>query len=94
MDIKSSEVDVQEQERYAKKIDLNQPTLEPYGGKFLGRGGNSECLAGSWNRLRLVIVEFPDVENARQWWASEVYRPAKQLRQETTDTNMILVDGV
>ncbi len=43
---------------------------------------------------RFVVVEFPDVESAKQWWASDVYRPAKHLRQETTDTNMILVDGV
>ena len=88
------DVDVKDHERYAKNRDLIQPTLEPYGGQFLVRGGNIECLEGSWTPLRLVVVEFPDVESAKQWWASDVYRPAKHLRQETTDTNMILVDGV
>ncbi len=88
------EVDVKDHERYAQNRDLIQPTLEPYGGKFLVRGGNVECLEGSWNPSRLVVIEFPDVEKARQWYASDMYRPAKQVRQETTETNMILVEGV
>ncbi len=88
------EVDVKDPERYAKNRDLIQPTLEPYGGRFIVRGGRVECLEGSWNPSRLVIVEFPSAEKAMEWWSSEEYRPAKQVRQETTDTEMILVDGV
>ncbi len=88
------EVDVKDPERYAKNRDLIQPTLEPYGGRFIVRGGRVECLEGSWNPSRLVIVEFPSAEKAMEWWSSEEYRPAKQVRQETTDTEMIIVDGV
>lgn len=88
------EVDVKDPERYAKNRDLIQPTLEPYGGRFLVRGGSVENLEGSWRPSRLVIVEFPSVDKAKAWWRSDRYKPAKQLRQETTHTEMILVEGV
>ena len=88
------EVDVKDAERYAKNRDLVQPTLDPFGGRFLVRGGNVETLEGSWNPQRLVIVEFPSFEKAKEWWGSEEYRPAKIVRQETCDTEMILVDGI
>jgi len=88
------EVDVKDHQSYAKNRDLIQPTLDPYGGKFLIRGGRVECLEGTWNPERLVIVEFPNVEKAKKWWASDTYSLAKKVRQESTDTNMILVEGV
>ena len=88
------EVDVKDPERYARNRDLIRPTLEPYGGRFLVRGGNVDTLEGSWKPSRLVVVEFPNVEKAKQWWKSEEYRPAKQLRQETTHTEMILAEGI
>ncbi len=88
------EVVVKNPEQYAQNRDLIQPTLEPYGGRFLVRGGHVECLEGTWNPSRLIVVEFPNLEGAKQWWASDLYRPAKKVRQETTDTNMILVAGI
>ena len=88
------EVDVKDPERYVENRELIRPTLEPYGGCFIVRGGSVECLEGSWNPARLVIVEFPSMEKAREWWGSVEYRPAKQVRQETTNTEMILVKGV
>ena len=88
------EVDVRDLEGYAKNRDLIQPTLDPFGGRFIVRGGIVECLEGSWNPSRLVIVEFPSAQKAKEWWSSEEYRPAKLVRQETCATEMILVDGV
>ncbi len=42
----------------------------------------------------LVVVEFLGVDKAKEWWNSEECKPAKQLRQETTHTKMVLVEGV
>jgi uncharacterized protein (DUF1330 family) len=69
-------------------------TIAKYGGKFLVRGGNMETLEGHWDTQRLVILEFENAERAKQWWASEDYREAKQLRQRTAKTQLIVVEGV
>jgi uncharacterized protein (DUF1330 family) len=48
-------------------------TIEHYGGKYLVRGGNHETLEGDWHLHRLVILEFPGVEQAKRWYHSEEY---------------------
>jgi len=70
------------------------PTLAAYGGRFVVRGGATETLEGDWSPQRLVIVEFPSVEQAKAWWASSEYAEAKALRQATARTQMLVVAGV
>ena len=69
-------------------------TIAKYGGKYIVRGGTLEALEGHWDAQRLVILEFENAELAKQWWASEDYRQAKQLRQRTAKTQLIVVEGV
>ncbi len=69
------------------------PTIEQYGGKYIVRGGKMEKLEGDWEPKRLVIIEFDNLEQAKQWWACEEYRDAKALRQRTAKTDLIVVEG-
>jgi uncharacterized protein (DUF1330 family) len=78
-------------EDYRKSV---LPTLAPYDGRFLVRGGRVEVLEGSWSPKRLVVVEFPSAEKAREWWHSAEYAAPKALRQATSYTDMVLVEGV
>ena len=87
------EVDVKDAERYADYRAMVPPTLEPYGGKFLVRGGAVEALEGNWEPSRLVVIEFESVEMAKRWWDSDEYREARNLRQATAETKMIVVEG-
>jgi uncharacterized protein (DUF1330 family) len=68
-------------------------TVAKYGGKFCVRGGRIETLEGTWPTKRLVVLEFPSVEQARQWYDSPEYREPKALRFKTATTNLILVEG-
>ncbi len=89
-------VDVQindpvEYETYKK---LTPASIIPYGGKFIVRGGKTESLEGDWNFGRIVVLEFPDTDQAKSWWNSSEYTPAKKIRQNSATTNMILVEGI
>ena len=75
---------------YKKMVPLS---LAAYGGKFVVRGGACETLEGSWQPERVVVLEFPTVARAIEWWASDEYRDAKALRQRTAKTEMIVVEG-
>jgi uncharacterized protein (DUF1330 family) len=88
------EVEVLDQARYEDYKRLVPPSLAAYGGKFLVRGGVAETLEGDWSPKRVVIVEFPTVEQAQAWWASAEYAEAKALRQATARTQMIVAEGV
>ncbi len=88
------QVDIHDPEGFAIYRDMVPPTLETYGGRYLVRGGDYECVEGEWNPKRLVIVEFASVERAKQWWASEEYAPAKSLREKTSHSTAIIVEGL
>ena len=80
--------------RYEEYRKLVPGTLEKYGGEFIVRGAQIEVLEGSWRPARLVIVEFPSVEQARAWWHSPEYSEAKALRQATSEGTLLIVQGV
>ena len=88
------EVEVRDKERYEDYKRMVPPTLTPYGGRFIVRGGAAEALEGDWSPERVVVVEFPSVEHAKAWWGSEEYAEAKALRQATAHTRMIVVAGI
>ena len=89
-----ADVEITDPVQYAAYIRIVPPTIARYGGRFLVRGGRTEALEGSWSPRRVVVLEFPSFEHARDWWASEEYSTPKALRQGASNGNLILVDGV
>ncbi len=88
------DIDVHDPIRYEDYKLLAAPTVAAHGGRYVVRGGKCEALEGSWLPRRLVVLEFPTVGQAKAWWSSEAYRPAKALRHATAHSRMILVEGV
>ena len=87
------EVEINDPVRYEDYKKQTPLSLGKYQGKFIVRGGKTETLEGGWAPQRLVVLEFPTMDLARQWWASEDYAPAKAQRQRTAKTKMIVADG-
>ncbi len=88
------EIEVRDPEAYETYRSLVPASLDAYGGKFIARGGATESLEGDWAPERIVVLEFPSLERARQWWASPEYRDAKALRMRAARTRMIAIEGV
>ena len=78
-------------EEYRKKVPA---TIEKYGGKYIVRGGKTEALEGGWNPKRMVVLEFPSLEQAQKWYRSADYAPLITLRQKGSKGKVILVEGV
>jgi uncharacterized protein (DUF1330 family) len=87
------DVKVHDAKLYEEYKGQVQATLDRYNGRFLVRGGDPELLEGDWNPSRVVVLEFPSVDDARAWWSSEEYAEPKALRQRSAVTQMILVKG-
>lgn len=87
------EVEVHNPAEYEEYKTMTPGSLVNFQGKFIVRGGATETLEGDWNPKRIVILEFPTLELAKKWWASEEYATAKALRQRTAKTRMIAVEG-
>ena len=70
-------------------------TIAQYGGKL------PRCAAapwmpkeGGWSPKRVVVLEFPSMEQARKWYDSPEYAPALAMRARAATSKLILVEGV
>ena len=64
-------VSISDDARYADYRSGTLASLEPYEGRFIVRGGETECVEGSWDVDRTVVIEFPSMEQARAWYHSD-----------------------
>ena len=69
------------------------PLVAKYGGRYLVRGGPVQVIEGEWEPERLVVLEFPDEAAAKAFLDAPEYAPVRKLRQATTDSHMILMQG-
>ena len=88
------EVEVKEPIGYEEYKKMAPRSIQAHGGRYLVRGGPVEALEGEWPLQRVVILEFPDAAAARAWWSCSDYRPARDLRQRTARTRMVLLEGI
>jgi uncharacterized protein (DUF1330 family) len=70
-------------------------TITAHGGRYLVRPGNVEVVEGTLGQYPLkVVLEFPDMIAARQWYDSPEYQAILPNRLEHSEGNFLLVEGV
>lgn len=87
------EIEIEDPALYEDYKKLTPASISAYGGKFIVRGAKTQSLEGDWNPQRLVVLEFPSVERATEWWSSPQYTEAKEIRQRAAKTKMLVVQG-
>jgi uncharacterized protein (DUF1330 family) len=70
-----------------------QATMDPFGGRFITHGKIPEVHEGEFDGA-VVILEFPDIDRARAWYASPAYKEIIPLRADHIPSVIMLVDGV
>ncbi len=89
------DVDIHNIEEYKKYMENVKPMIESYGGEYLVRGGEIDCLeANLWKPTRMVLVKFPDKKSAMDWYNSDEYKPYKNIRFEHATSSVVFVEGV
>jgi uncharacterized protein (DUF1330 family) len=88
-----AEVDVHDAALFEEYRKLVPPTIAQYGGKYLVRGGATDSKEGGWTPKRIVVLEFPSMEQARTWYHSSEYAPALAMRLKAAKSRMIIVEG-
>jgi uncharacterized protein (DUF1330 family) len=69
-----------------------QATMDPFGGRFIVHGETPDVREGTWEG-DLILLEFPDIENARAWYDSPAYQEIKHLRADHVPGTIMLIDG-
>lgn len=89
-----AEVDVADTAAYEDYKKITPGAIAAYGGKFVVRGGAVDSKEGGWKPARLVVVEFPTMEQARKFYDSPEYAPALAIRLKAAKSRLILAEGL
>ena len=78
-------------EEYKQRVG---PVVERFGGRYLAVGGSIANKEGDWKPGFLVILEFPSLAQAEQWYHSAEYDPLRRLRMSAGRYNAAFVEGL
>jgi len=86
-------ISVDNHELFKQYPPLSGPIMEKYGGKYIIRGGDFEVVEGKWLADRTTLVEFESLEKAKACYESLEYKKAREIRQKSTKSDLILIEG-
>jgi uncharacterized protein (DUF1330 family) len=89
-----SDVEFLDPDLVSKYRALAQATIAKYGGRYLARGGAVEPVEGGWAPKNIIILEFPSMARAREWYRSPEYAEALKVRASALNRRLIFVEGV
>jgi uncharacterized protein (DUF1330 family) len=90
-----AQLEVTDPAAYERYRAASPATISAAGGRYLARGGEVTALEGAHDGRRVVILEFPDLRAARDWYHGESYREARELRRHSArNVTFLLVPGV
>jgi uncharacterized protein (DUF1330 family) len=87
------EASITDEAGYEKYKPLAAASIASHGGRYKTRGGATEPLEGDAAVGRVVVLEFPDRERAREWYNSDEYKAARRVRQTAASSRIFIVDG-
>ena len=71
-----------------------QATVEPFGGRYLVRGGRNIGVEGEPPKGRIVISVFDSFEKAQAWRDSPAYKKIATVREREAKSRMYIVEGL
>ena len=87
-------VSVTDWDKYNEYIKVTPGIIAKFGGRFIVRGGETVTLEGPEEKWRMVVVEFPDLEKAKEFYSSPEYTAAKKIREGAALAQFVVISGV
>ena len=86
-------VDITDREQYQHYLKAAPPIIEQYGGTVIARSEAPISLEGPYENRRIVILQFPSVAKAQEFYHSPEYRKARKLREGAAKGELIVIGG-
>ena len=81
-------------ENYKEYVNKVTEVVQKFGGEYLVRNGEYQCIEGESKFPRIVVIKFPSYEKALEWYNSDEYKPVKQIRLNNSEGSNIIIKGV
>ncbi|MHB1328688.1 MAG: DUF1330 domain-containing protein [Gemmatimonadales bacterium] len=85
-------VEISDLQQYREYMKHTPRLIHQFGGRFLARGGEVVTFEGE-PLPRMVLIEFPSLDQARAFYDSPEYVRARQLRQGAGHLRLTAIQG-
>lgn len=89
-----AQISIHDRARYERYVAGFMPVLIQYGGRLLAADEQPVLVQGSWDRDKIIVMEFADRDSFDRWSSSGEYQAISQDRIAATDGTVLLVHGV
>jgi uncharacterized protein (DUF1330 family) len=86
-------LDVKDADLYSRYANKATEIEDRHGGRPLVVSDVAEVVDGSWPSSRVVVLEFPSIDDARAWYRDPDYQALIPLRHAATASSVALVEG-
>lgn len=86
-------IDVTNPAQYEQYKILSTLAMKAHDAKLLVRGGEEVVMEGK-SLKRTVIIEFPNVKAAQNFYNSPQYRRARNAREGAAKVDMAIIQGI
>ena len=87
------QAEIIDKQRFKQYLEKSPKIIAKFGGKYVARGGETFVFEGDETKQRVVIIEFPSLEKAEEWYYSEEYQEIKVLREGSAIGSLFAVEG-
>jgi len=87
-------VNVMDRGKYKQYLNAVPDIIKKYCGVVLARTENAHTLEGPDENRRMIIIEFPSVEKAREFYNSDEYRSARKLREDAAVGEIVVIESI
>jgi len=87
-------VTITDPEQYRHYLNATPAIIEKYGGKAIAQSTDPITLEGPDETRRIVILQFPSVDKAKEFYHSPEYQEARKLREGAAVGELVVVEGI
>ena len=88
------QINITNKDAYKEYLRQVTSIAEKYGGEYIIRGGKYKIMLGKWSFERTVVIKFPSYDVAMEWYYSKEYAPVKKIREDNSEGNAIIIEGL
>ncbi|MEH6551681.1 MAG: DUF1330 domain-containing protein [Pseudomonadales bacterium] len=87
------DLSINDMDQFSEYIEKIPAFIEKHGGRYIVQGVVPETIEGSWAPERLVVLEFPTTDKAKEFLSDPEAQGLFSLRHRTTKSDLVLAEG-
>ena len=80
-------------EAFKEYIEKIPQFIKKHGGRYIVQGVEPEAMEGDWCPERIVVLEFPSTEKAKEFLGDPDAQSLFEIRHRSTTSKLILAEG-